>query len=216
MNRSTDPLSILLHVAMLLISLTVHEYAHARAALAVGDDTAQKAGRISLNPIKHLDPVGTIMFVLSMMGGIGFGWGKPVPINPMRFRNPRWDSLLVSLAGPLSNLILAVLVAAVLRMTPLGLTNGGYLDFMGGLIAINIMLAVFNLLPIPPLDGSHILASLLPASAGRRFEWAIGRYGFMILIVLLYTRSLDNIIVPPIRFLENMIFRYIAFAGRGF
>jgi len=177
---------------VLIISLTVHELAHAKSAELAGDDTARMAGRISINPLDHLDPVGTIMMVLSSLSGFGIGWAKPVPVNPARFRHPRWDNLKVSLWGPLSNLILAFLFAQVLRFFGAQL---GYIDklIVINFVVINIMLALFNLLPITPLDGSHIMSSLLPIKHARRYDIFMMRYGFMILIGLVFVGPMMHI-----------------------
>jgi Zn-dependent protease len=196
---------MLIQVVALLIAFTVHEFSHARAALAAGDDTAQKAGRITLNPIAHLDPIGTIMFLFMIYNGVGIGWGKPVPINPYRFKNPRWDNLKVSLWGPLSNLILAAAFSVIYHLPFMGNTPESFIFFIEECISINVCLAVFNMIPIPPLDGSHILASLLPVEAARKFEWAVGTYGIIILVALLFTGTLDRLISPPIGLLYNFL-----------
>lgn len=185
-----------------LLALTVHEYAHARAALAAGDDTAQRAGRISLNPLDHLDPLGTIMFVLMMLNGFGIAWGKPVPVDPYRFKSPRWDSLKVSLWGPLSNMITAVVLAVVFRslILPAQIIPYQYVELVLVCIRLNLVLAFFNLIPVPPLDGSKILVSLLPLNMARSYERTIGQYGLLILIALLFTGVVGRIIGPPIDF----------------
>lgn len=200
--------SIVMMLIALLVSLTVHEYAHARAALAAGDDTAEKAGRISLNPLAHLDPVGTVMMILTVITGFGIGWGKPVPVNPLRFRSPRWDSLKVSLWGPLSNMILAVIFAIVYRVVIPHFPD--YQDFVWYCVIINLSLAIFNLVPVPPLDGSHILSSLLPVEAARQYDYTIGRYGMMILVALIVIHVgdqslLHTIIGPPIDFMLRLL-----------
>lgn len=170
---------------VLVISLTVHELAHAKSAEMAGDDTARRAGRITLNPLAHLDPLGSLMMVLTVIGGIGIGWAKPVPVNPYRFRNPRWDNLKVSLWGPLSNLLLAFFFAQIIRFYGNHLGNVDYL-FVGYFVIINIGLAVFNLIPIAPLDGSHIMSSLLPLEQARRYELFMAQYGGIILLALVF------------------------------
>ena len=170
---------------VLVISLTVHELAHAKSAEMAGDDTARRAGRITLNPLAHLDPLGSLMMVVTAISGIGIGWAKPVPVNPYRFRNPRWDNLKVSLWGPLSNLLLAFFFAQIIRFYGNHLGNVDYL-FVGYFVIINIGLAVFNLIPIAPLDGSHIMSSLLPLEQARRYELFMAQYGGIILLALVF------------------------------
>lgn len=180
-----DIQEILIMLFVLVISLTVHELAHAKSAEMAGDDTARRAGRITLNPLAHLDPLGSLMMVLTVIGGIGIGWAKPVPVDPYRFRNPRWDNLKVSLWGPLSNLLLAFFFAQIIRFYGNHLGNVDYL-FVGYFVIINIGLAVFNLIPIAPLDGSHIMSSLLPLEQARRYELFMAQYGGIILLALVF------------------------------
>ncbi|HOM73288.1 MAG TPA: site-2 protease family protein [Armatimonadota bacterium] len=180
-----DIQEILIMLFVLVISLTVHELAHAKSAEMAGDDTARRAGRITLNPLAHLDPLGSLMMVVTAISGIGIGWAKPVPVNPYRFRNPRWDNLKVSLWGPLSNLLLAFFFAQIIRFYGNHLGNVDYL-FVGYFVIINIGLAVFNLIPIAPLDGSHIMSSLLPLEQARRYELFMAQYGGIILLALVF------------------------------
>jgi len=194
---------------VLVVSLTVHELAHAKSAERAGDDTARRAGRISINPLDHLDPMGTVMMILSSLSGFGIGWAKPVPINPYKFHHPRWDNLKVSLWGPLSNLLLAFAAAQVLRF------GQGHLTGIDAVIAvlfvvINLALAIFNLIPIAPLDGSHILSALLPIDQARRYDIFMGRYGFMILLALVFIGPmthvdlLEMVLLPPTRLLFHL------------
>ena len=187
-----------------LTALTIHEYAHARAALAAGDDTAKLAGRISLNPLDHLDPIGTMMFVFMLLNGWGIAWGKPVPVNPYRFKSPRWDSLKVSLWGPLSNLLLAIVLSIVLRLAGPHIANP-YAQLLGICVLINLALAFFNLIPVPPLDGSKIFSSLLPYETARRYDHTMGRYGLIILMVILFTGVVGRIIGPPVSILFHLL-----------
>ena len=175
----------LILIPALVAAITCHEYAHARTALQFGDDTAARLGRVSLNPLAHLDPIGTLSLFL-----IGFGWGKPVPVARDRLR-ARYADTLVSAAGPAANVILAALCAWPLRspsaMAGLDLLGAGVGArlLLTALVSINIALACFNLLPIGPLDGAHALASLLPIRQQFRFEAFNHRHGYLILLLLI-------------------------------
>lgn len=193
----------LLSAPVILISLTVHEFSHGYVAKLLGDETAERQGRLSLNPLKHLDPIGTILLFVAR-----FGWAKPVPINPLYFRgNRNRGVLLVSAAGPASNLILSLIASLFFKLALLYNINNGYvITFIYLFIEINVGLAIFNLIPIPPLDGSKILASLLPPQQ-RNLIYQLERYGFVILIVLLYFGG--NFITPIVRgimHLEGILF----------
>ncbi len=200
-------LRLIIQLPPLMLAISVHEMAHGYVAFRKGDYTAKLMGRVTLNPIKHIDPVGTILvpLMLAISGtGILFGWAKPVPVSPVNFKSPRKDNAIVSLAGPASNLLLAMALALIFRIL---LWVPGYSAIMSSPvlkplvfmivfgIQISIVLCVFNLLPIHPLDGSHIVQGLLSphqAMVYSRHE----RYGFIILIALLATGILWRIIVP--------------------
>lgn len=173
-----DPTAFAIAAAVLLMGLVLHELGHAVAAEWAGDDTAREAGRITLDPLKHLDLFGTAMLLL-----IGFGWAKPVPIRPDRFRDFRSGLLLVSIAGVAANLLLALLALFALRLlgseAPDALVIGLALS-----VEINVLLAVFNLLPIPPLDGAKVVAALAPAPV-QRWLFALERFGFVLVIAVL-------------------------------
>lgn len=168
-----------------MISITIHEFAHAVCAVACGDDTPRRQGRISLNPLDHFDPVGFTMVLLTTLFGFGIGWGKPVQINPSKFRHPRWDEIKVSAWGPLSNIILAVLSGIIVRQFGQTMPANMY-DFVITMVFINITLALFNLIPLPPLDGSHILAGLLPYDMARSYSRFAAQYGMAVLLVCLF------------------------------
>ena len=201
----------MLRILALVICLTIHEFSHAYSAYRAGDDTARAHGRLSLNPLDHLDPLGTIFMVLAAIQGFGIGWAKPVPVNPNNFKHPRWDNLRVSLWGPLSNLITAAVVGTIIRFSGphFLLSNVGL--FLEVLVLVNISLAVFNLIPIAPLDGSHIMSSLLPHEMARRYDQVMGRWGMLIFIGLIVLGSrgsgfdvLGMILFPPMRFFFHL------------
>lgn len=176
----------------ILLALTVHEAAHALIAFLRGDPTAKEHGRLSLNPLKHLDPAGTLVFFVTAWVGSGIGWAKPVPVDYRRLKNPRRDVIWISAAGPGVNLLAAVAVALLLHLL-VGL--GVFSDFTSWRrylaeillvgVQVNVILAFFNLVPLPPLDGSGIVLGLLPPPAAARYQ-AFGRYGFAIMLLLIF------------------------------
>ncbi|MBF0530552.1 MAG: site-2 protease family protein [Deltaproteobacteria bacterium] len=185
----------------ILLAVTVHEVAHGWMAFKLGDDTAKQAGRLTLNPIKHLDLVGTLAFFLTQM----VGWAKPVPVNPNNLRHPRQDMIWVAAAGPLANFIMAVIFALLFRLLVASPSLIPFLRVPLARIAaagvmINLGLAIFNILPIPLLDGSSILSGLLPENMRRGYE-QINRYGFIILLLLIISGLVDRLISPIISFL---------------
>ncbi len=199
-----------IQIPPLLLALTLHEYAHGYVAYRFGDPTAKNAGRLTLNPLSHLDPMGTLAFIV-----IKIGWAKPVPVNPVYFRNPRKDMLWVALAGPAANLLLAIVSAVLLRLI---IALAGVIPFSPALQAIvvpfswmlvasvwiNLVLCVFNFLPIPPLDGSRILAGLLPADIARSYA-SYEKYGFVLVLILAFSGLLSRIISPIIRFANTLL-----------
>ena len=203
---------LLIILSVLLFSLTVHETAHAVTADWLGDPTARRLGRISLNPLVHLDPVGSVLLPLVgfFAGGFVFGWAKPVPVNTGNLKNHRRDFLVIAAAGPASNILLAIGASVLLGAVPggLGASEGvaGALATVGfTMLQLNLLLAVFNMLPIPPLDGGNVLAGLLPETLAAGYDRLIRPYGFLILIVLMVTGSLYTFIGPPMSLLMGWL-----------
>lgn len=173
LSRGFDPAAFLTWVLALALGITVHEFAHAWRADVAGDPTPRAHGRVTLNPLAHYDPIGSTLLLL-----FGFGWGKPVPVNPFLFRNPRRDQLMVSFWGPLSNLIIATVLSIVVRFVPTGV----YGPILVQVILLQLVLAIFNLIPVFPLDGSHILSAMLPVKQARRLDAVYQQYGPILLI----------------------------------
>jgi Zn-dependent protease len=193
-----------LMVVVLLFSIIVHEVAHGYVALLNGDPTARMLGRITLNPVPHIDPVGSILLPLMLLisqSSFLIGWAKPVPVNPLNYRNYRWGEFAVSAAGPVSNLVLAAIFSVVLR---LGLENPGLIQLAYYGVSINILLALFNLIPIPPLDGSHILALVLPRELARLYSY-LQPVGFILILILMFTGILWAILMPLYRLIEMIM-----------
>ena len=178
-------------IPALLVALTVHEYAHARAALAFGDYTAKAAGRVTLNPLPHLDPFGLLMLWLA-----GFGWAKPVPINPYNFRNGRMGVILVSLAGVAANFAVALAAALLINYLVVAhITQYELMRVLQQMIRLNLALAVFNLIPLPPLDGAQVISSLLPPKYAYNYE-KIAPYGPFILMGLVIAGFIGYVVSP--------------------
>ena len=212
---SIDVAQIFIGFVVLLFSLTVHEMAHAWTADRLGDPTARLLGRVSLNPIVHADPIGTVLFpLLASIGGAPLiGWAKPVPVNVGRLRRQRRDYVLVAAAGPASNLVLALAAATVLRLrllpvspVTLGEPNVSVpiASLLSGAMQINVLLAVFNMIPIPPLDGGNVVGGLLPRPLARQFD-LVRPYGFLLLYALMLTGGLQYLIAPPYHLLVSWL-----------
>ncbi len=198
-------------LVVILLSLSIHEFAHAKLADAAGDPTPRIYGRVTLNPLAHLDPVGTIMIVLSSISGFGIGWGKPVPVNPSRMRNPRWDHFVSVAAGPLSNLILAAIAAIILRLLMnSGAIGQGVLLGAGGqplvmflvlMVLINLSLCFFNLIPLGPLDGHWLVGAFLPETTRIKwYMWNRTAGGLLLLMIVL-----GGQMVPEINILRRVL-----------
>lgn len=209
-GKFSDPLAWIYNtlciVPGILIGLTFHEYAHAKVAYILGDNTPKIQGRVSLNPIRHIDPVGIIALLF-----IGFGWGKPVEVNSLNFKNPRRDNFFTDIAGIVTNIILAILFAGIIKlitmyqleflMSDVGNTLMTVLTYV---VWINLVLAVFNLLPVPPLDGFGIITEIFNL---RRYSWYYNLYnaGFPILMVLIIFNVTDKVLVPAMNFLYDFV-----------
>lgn len=191
-----NAIQFIFSIVILIFSVVIHEVSHGYAALALGDETAKHAGRLTLNPIKHLDPFGSLILpTLSyLLGGFIFGWAKPVPYNPYNLRDQKKGPAYVALAGPVSNLVLAMFFGILIRiLVPLstqasGLFLANFITIASTIVLLNLILAVFNLVPVPPLDGSKILFAFLP------YRWIevqhfLERYGFMILLIFIFFLS---------------------------
>lgn len=205
-----DIATLIARAIVLLIAFTVHELAHAVTADRLGDPTPRRMGRITLNPLAHLDPFGTIMLLL-----VGFGWAKPVMVNPMNLRgNPRTSMAIVAIAGPISNIVMAMMGALIFRLGLVDFTFNSTLEFLPSpafllseFVWINLILAFFNLIPIPPLDGSKILYAFLPAEWVYRIQ-PLERFGFLILFGLVYlvpTFINTLVVAPSLAILEFLI-----------
>lgn len=198
----------LISLLILIAAISIHEFSHALAADKLGDPTPRSFGRLTLNPIAHADPLGTIILpLLSTLTGIPtIGWAKPVPIDQFNFRNPKRDLIITSLAGPLSNLLFALIAALIANIFNLN----SIIIYI--IILINISLAIFNLIPIPPLDGSKILFSLLPEESSQRWQAAFDHYGFFLIIILVFLpigpggQPIIRAIITPI---INLAFRLL-------
>ena len=192
----------IIRIPVLLFAITIHEYAHGRAALWLGDPTAKNMGRLSLNPLPHIDPFGAICLFL-----FNFGWAKPVPVNPRYFKNIRKDTIIMALAGPLANILAAFITGIFIRHFLLPWEV--YLTTLIYLLFMNIGLGLFNLLPLPPLDGSHVLENALSPSTAQKYR-KFGRYGPIVLIGIIlldnfaHTGILSRVLIGPMKYLAYL------------
>ena len=205
------PFDFIILILILLFSVIIHEIAHGYAALKMGDDTAEKMGRLTLNPLKHLDPIGSVLVPLFLVimanitgGGIIFGWARPVPVNPYRFRDQKYGQAKVAMAGPAINLFIAAIFGALIRFAPFPPTLffQNLTSVFALIVWINLLLGIFNLIPIPPLDGSHILFTFLPYST-RDVKIFFHQYGFILLLVFIF--FLFPLVIPLIGFLFKVL-----------
>ena len=206
-NIANRIIEMIIFLPLFLIAITFHEYAHGYAAFRAGDDTAKHSGRLTLNPIAHIDPIGLLFFFISAAAGFGFGWAKPVPVNPLRYKNMKRDEIIVSLAGVAANFGLMILTAIVMKILVVaGVMNlnlyafahpAGLQDYLQSLMLrfyfLNGILFVFNLIPVPPLDGSHVFIWLFSRDP-MMTEAKYSRFGFLFIFLLLFSRILNVII----------------------
>ena len=202
--------SILLRLAAVFLCLTIHETCHGLAAYALGDPTAKRAHRLSLNPLRHIDWIGFVMMIVA-----GFGWAKPVPVNPNYFKKPKQGMAITALAGPVSNFLLALVLLLIargvyLRALVTGQLSEVWFSFLLNTASLSVGLGLFNLVPIPPLDGSKVLAVLLP---DRQYQWLMRyeRFGMLVLMALVLFGSLSNVLSPAIGWVFDLFCRIVGF-----
>ena len=196
-----DIIGFLIYLPGIIIALTFHEFAHGYAAYILGDDTAKAQGRLTLNPIAHIDPIGFLALLVAH-----FGWAKPVPFNPLNFKNRKQGTIIVAFAGPLMNVFIAIvaLITFFIISTVLKYNNTALYDVIWAIYSVNLSFAVFNLIPLPPLDGSKILSSLLP----NKYEYLFYKYenySYILLLVLIFTNALNYVLLPMITIADNSI-----------
>lgn len=197
----SNPLLFIVWAIGLVLAISIHEFSHAVVADKLGDPTPRSQGRLTLSPLAHLDPLGTLALLF-----LGFGWGKPVMFDPYNLRSPRRDSALIAIAGPISNLLFATILSLIMRFAHLDILYSVF----SVLILMNIMLAIFNLVPVFPLDGEKILGGLLPSDLYREFENIMRQYGTIILILMLLPIAggispISALISPVISFVANLL-----------
>ncbi|OHA64722.1 MAG: hypothetical protein A2940_01945 [Candidatus Wildermuthbacteria bacterium RIFCSPLOWO2_01_FULL_48_29] len=202
-----DPVSVLFYLVILLMSVILHEVAHGYTALSLGDSTAKQAGRLTINPIPHIDPIGSVAVPLLLVlfsSPFLFGWAKPVPVNPYNFRDKKYGSAKVSFAGPGANLAIAIFFGLLLRFfgAPLAEISPALIELFGQIVLLNLVLAIFNLLPIPPLDGSHVLFDFLPRSLDVVRQFLL-QYGLFILLFFIF--FLFRFLTIPIEWFFRLI-----------
>lgn len=193
---------------ILIVAITIHEFAHTLATDRCGDPTPRSQGRLTLNPVDHLDPIGTLLMALSSATGFGLGWGKPVQYNPFNLKRPRWDQLKIALWGPLSNVLQALVFTALLRLDDhtnwLGANDAAW-QLLRMAVYVNLTLAFFNLIPIPPLDGSKIFSSLLSLSGAQKYDQVMTQWGLLLFVALVFTGVTSYLLEPP----TNFVFHWL-------
>ncbi|MES2436492.1 MAG: site-2 protease family protein [Patescibacteria group bacterium] len=193
---------IIIYIIIVLMSVVIHEVAHGYAADVQGDPTAKYEGRLTLNPLKHLDPIGSVLVpIVTSIAGFPFGWAKPVPYNPYNLRNQRWGELFVALAGPLSNILIALFFVVFIRLE---IGNIVFMSLAQQIIIVNLGLALFNMIPIPPLDGSKVLFAFLP------FKWMhirrqLEQYSMILILILILVPTFGNILGSAILYLTQVL-----------
>lgn len=200
-------MQIIITVTVFLIAIVVHEVAHGYAALKVGDETARDAGRLSLNPVRHLDPVGTVLvpfFLIYAGSPVVFGWARPVPVDPGRFKSFRLGLFLTSFAGPFSNFVLAAVFGTFYRINAYFLGSAFWAAFSFYGVIISLVLGFFNLIPVPPFDGSGIISSMLPKRAIVEYN-KVGKYGFIIVLALLFFGFFRRFVLPIVFLLARAL-----------
>jgi Zn-dependent protease len=204
MPADIDLQTIAMFLLAFVVAITIHEFGHAIAADLLGDDTPRRQGRVTINPLDHLDPVGTIVLIVGFFMHFGFGWGRPVQIDVKRFKNPRMGDLIVSFAGPLTNLVQAAILGAIMKDGYFHYSlDATYIQLIDIAFALNVTLFVFNLVPIPPLDGSHILAAILPPSMADGYRRNMAIFGWPLFIGFILVGI--PLIVPEINRVENIL-----------
>src|SRR3990172_3306351 len=204
-------INTIFYIVILIMSVIIHEISHGYAAKFLGDNTAEYAGRLTLNPLKHLDPIGSVLVPLILIiskAGFVFGWAKPVPYNEFNLRNRKWGTVVVASAGIISNLTLALLFGLLIRISiSMDFASPAFLSISGLIVLVNIVLGIFNLIPIPPLDGSKILFSLLPAG-WRRVQIILEQYSlvFLIIFIFFFFQYLSPVIFGLFKFLTGVSF----------
>ena len=200
-------ITIIVSVAILLIAVIIHEVSHGFVAYKLGDTTAKDMGRLTLNPLAHIDPVGTFVvpLALTLFGAPAFGWAKPVPIDYRNLRHPKQDTIWISMAGPAANLLLAIGLSLLLQAGIISEIKIGDNPLIFTAILINLFLAVFNLIPIPPLDGARILIGLLPPEQAYRYS-KLEPYGFIIVFALIYFGIVEKVILPLVLILMKLLY----------
>lgn len=198
-----NPIAALIIFGSIVVALSVHEFAHAYSADKLGDSTPRSQGRVTLNPLSHLDIWGTLLLLI-----IGIGWGKPVMFNPFHLKNPRRDTAIIAFAGPLSNIVMAFIAAIILVVVTASGTIGIFEDILMIFILLNFALAIFNMIPIEPLDGFKVLAGILPPHLAYQWE-ETRRYGIIVLVILLVTGALGGFVFPTAQYLSDSLVGFL-------